>query len=409
MSAHRPAAHRVATVALVAAALVTPALVRGQSPTPTVPATPSGAPVAAPSAGPTTAPSLAPAPVGSIVPGRSGMPGASPSASVPVDLGPPGSGGAPQGWVTGVCTAWARLDEVQSIVAQLGQAALAGDSQAMAYAAIEAGLLANQALTALDGLGDRWNPGVSLAGFLNATAFSLVDLGVALAEADPSDPDALRNAMGSAIGAYDGWARVGEEVQLLHDTTGFDCTGVPVPSAAPMPDASAAAPTPGRSPGGDPELESRFPKQVEGIDITPTSRAGADLLASSDPEDLQSAQRLKDLTDFLAASGHSIDDVSVAFAYIPTDDGLGASITALRVKGGSAADLLEGLIPLITVDYPEPVRDTVTVAGRQLVRISNGPYDPAGVYEVLVPSGDTLFAVSAADQMLTDIVAALPA
>ncbi len=100
--------------------------------------------------------------------------------------------------------------------------------------------------------------------------------------------------------------------------------------------------------------------------------------------------------------------MSLAFAYVPTDDGLGASITAFRVKGADAAAMLQGLIPLVTIDYADPRQDTVTVGGTTYARVTDGPYDPSGVFEVLIPRGDTIWAVSASDTVLAEIVGKLP-
>ena len=232
-----------------------------------------------------------------------------------------------------------------------------------------------------------------------------MDVGVALAQTDLADPDALRTGLGNSIAALDGWSRVTDEMALLQDRTGFDCIGVPIASPEPPPSAAPATPEP--SFVGDAELLSRFPKEIDGAPITPSSRTGAELLATSDPNDTKGQQSLTDLTDYLEANGYSIDDVSLAFAYGPTQDGTGASITAFRVRGGDAAALLEGLIPLVTIDYKAVQQETVTVAGRQLTRVSDGPYQPNGIYEVLLPVGDTVWAISAVDPVLTQIVSAL--
>lgn len=336
------------------------------------------------------APSAAPAPAG---------PSAGPSsgADLPPDV-----------WAIAVCTARDRVSEVPDILAALGQSALAGDADGVSLAAITAGLAGDAALRALEGLPEAWVPGAAFGGYLSAMGFALVDLGVALAETGLSDLDSLRVALGNAIAAYDAWRQVELAETALRETTGFDCAGVPVPSPEPV--SSPEPPTPAPSIVGDVELMDRFPEEIAGVPVEVQSRTGPELIATQDPNDEIGLARLEDLKAFLAASGHTIDDISLAFAYVPTDDGFGASITAFRVQGGDAAALLEGLIPLITIDFPdEVVQETVTIAGRDLVRVSSGPYDPGGVYEVLVPSGDTVWAISAADPVLTEIVQAFPA
>lgn len=315
-------------------------------------------------------------------------------------------GDPPDAWAIGVCTAIDRMSDAPPALVAMGQSALAADTEGVAVAAITAGLLGDAGLRALEGVGESWSPGAALAGYLSATGFALVDVGVALAETDLFDPEALRTALGNTIAAFDGWSRVQEELVIVRDTTGFDCAGVPVPSPEPPPSQVPATLEP--SFAGDADLESRFPTEIAGQAVTPASRTGAELLATTDPADTQGQERLADLTAFLAANGHAIEDISLAFAFVPTEDGIGASITAFRVQGGDAAALLEGLIPLVTIDYTDLQRDTVTVDGRDLIRVSDGPYDPTGIYEILVPSGDTVWAVSATDPVLSEIVAAFP-
>ncbi len=363
----RTATRRAAIAALVLATVALPSLAGAQSPAPSLPASP----------------------------GPSAAPGPSVDPSVP-----------PEGWAVAVCIAHARIEDAQPAIVAMGQSSLAGDAEGVAVAAITAGLLGDDALRALEAVTEAWAPGTAYAGYLSATGFALVDVGVALAETDLFDPDALRTALGNTIAAYDGWTRANQESAALEAATGFDCADVPLPSPTPAPSEPPITPEP--SFAGDADLESRFPAEIAGQPVEPDSRTGAELFATTDPDDADGLLRLQELIDFLAANGHTIEDVSLAFAFVPTDDGIGASITAFRVAGADAAALLEGLIPIITVDYLDPQRETVSVGGRDLVRISDGAYDPTGIYEILVPSGDTVWAVSAAAPVLTEIVAAFP-
>lgn len=332
----------------------------------------------------------------------------SPGPSAAPSVGPSlGSDLPPDAWAVAVCTARDRVGDVPDILAALGQSALAGDSDGVAVAAITAGLAGDAALRALEDLPEAWMPGAALGGYLSAMGFALVDLGVALAETGLGDAESLRVALGNAIAAYDSWRQVELAETALREATGFDCTGVPIPSPEPLGSPEPATPAP--SIVGDVELMDRFPAEIAGVPVEPESRTGPELIATQDPNDAIGLARLQDLEAFLAANGHAIEDISLAFAFVPTDDGFGASITAFRVRDGDATALLEGLIPLITIDFPEEVvQEAVTIGGRELVRVSSGPYDPGGIYEVLVPSGDTVWAVSAADPVLTEIVQALP-
>ena len=100
-------------------------------------------------------------------------------------------------------------------------------------------------------------------------------------------------------------------------------------------------------------------------------------------------------------------DISVGFADVIGEAGPASTITALRVRGATIADVADRLMGVLTVDYLDPRIDTVTVAGRTLTRISDGPYDPEGISEVLLPIGDTLWSISAREPTLTEIVAAI--
>jgi hypothetical protein len=349
---------------------------------------------------------LALAPAGTLA--QSPAPAATPAQAGPSAAPSTGTDLPPDAWALAVCTARDRVKEVPDILAALGQSALAGDEDGVSLAAITAGLAGDAALRALEGLPEAWMPGAALGGYLSAMGFALVDIGVALAETGLSDLESLRIALGNSIAAYDSWRQVELAETALRETTGFDCAAVPVPSPEPFGSPEPATPAP--SIVGDVELMDRFPAEIGGVAVEVESRTGPELIATQDPNDEIGLARLDDLEAFLAANGHTIEDISLAFAFVPTDDGFGVSITAFRVKGGDAAALLEGLIPLITIDFPdEVVQETVTIAGRELVRVSSGPYDPSGVYEVLVPSGDTVWAVSAADPVLTEIVQAFPA
>ena len=99
--------------------------------------------------------------------------------------------------------------------------------------------------------------------------------------------------------------------------------------------------------------------------------------------------------------------IVTAFAFVPQGEGI-VSITAYRVRDTDVAALQDGLLPLITLSYADVQQEAVTIGGRQLTRISQGPYDPAGILDVLVPSGDTLWAISATGETLDQLVAAFP-
>jgi len=80
----------------------------------------------------------------------------------------------------------------------------------------------------------------------------------------------------------------------------------------------------------------------------------------------------------------------------------------IPVPTSSVSDLSNSNSVRTNIDFQDVVTEAVTVAGRELTRVSDGAYDPGGIYEILVPSGDTVWAVSATDPVLPEIVQAFP-
>lgn len=148
---------------------------------------------------------------------------------------------------------------------------------------------------------------------------------------------------------------------------------------------------------GDPELAALFPAQLGGEDLEVQTVKGQELVdMNGDPE------TLAPLIDALAAMGKTIDDVSVGFGF----SGAGA-LTAIRIAGADARSALEGLLPVILTDVVEPVQETVDIAGKQVIKVSDGADAEAPAQHVYA-SGEVIWLVAADEPALSEVFATLP-
>ncbi|MFO1540399.1 MAG: hypothetical protein ACKOTZ_08125 [Chloroflexota bacterium] len=307
-------------------------------------------------------------------------------------------------WTTGVCRAIVLLDAGRERVVGLGHAAGQGDTAALTLAADEAAVIGDAALAELDAITRDWIPGRPLIGALADSAFALVDLGVGMAQADPDDAETARRGLAAAVRALTGFSAAQDALALLPAAAIPDCAGVTLPAiltpadASPLPDADA-----------DPVLAAAFPATIDGIALDAATVTGPALVRRTDADDPGGQRRITLLEELLARRGLDLPALSVGFALLVPPDGPGATITAFRVAGADAADLQAELAEVLTVDYLEPLTDEVEVAGRTLLRVSDGPFDPEGVHEVLLPAGGILWAISAPEPLLGSIVATLAA
>jgi hypothetical protein len=116
----------------------------------------------------------------------------------------------------------------------------------------------------------------------------------------------------------------------------------------------------------------------------------------SDPEQLARVE------EALAGYGRSLDDVSLAFGFSPA-----AQISAIRIAGVDASAILESFLPLLLQDAEDPVREPVEVAGKQVIRITEGGDDSADA-QYIHASGDVIWQVVADEPALTEAFTALP-
>ncbi|GEM_PF-4337785 len=313
--------------------------------------------------------------------------------------------GPDPGWIEGACQGLVLLDAGAERVTTLGYAAGQEDLVTLAAQADEAATIGDAALATLDAIPGDWPPGRPLIAALADGSFALVDLGVGLSQADMEDAETLRAGLAAAIRVLVARDAAQIAFRALPEDVAAACASVPLP-----PILAPADPLPSPSPEPtDPVLAAAFPATIDGALVEASTITGPGILSRTDAEDLSGQERIALLEALLTERGLPLDALSVGFALVVPPEGAGATITAIRIAGEDAETFVDAASDVLSVDYFEPIREQVTVGGRTLTRISDGPWDPEGVFEVLLPAGDIVWSVSAADPLLARIVETLAA
>ena len=170
--------------------------------------------------------------------------------------------------------------------------------------------------------------------------------------------------------------------------------------AAALPFAPSAAAQEDGRPAGFPASLGGQPLEVQTFD-------GPGWLARVDPATEDGARVAERTQALVEAGGGSIEDLTVATALHEPSPGNHAAITAVRLPGAAAADLVMPAIGLLLGDIADPALRLRNVAGRDILRVTDaavpGTY-PRTVYAAM----DTVWVVEAEGGPLTEILAALP-
>jgi hypothetical protein len=166
-----------------------------------------------------------------------------------------------------------------------------------------------------------------------------------------------------------------------------DPSGSPLPTQEPVPSQLALQ--------GAPELEALVPAQIGGADMTIQSMSGNDLL--------QGGSVPAEFTAALSAVGKTMDDVSVAIAYVGTTAETYASITAFQVKGTDMSALKSALLPILFQGQYADAETAQQVAGKDVTFANVG-----GTVVYFYPHDDILWLVTALEPALTEIFQKLP-
>jgi hypothetical protein len=171
---------------------------------------------------------------------------------------------------------------------------------------------------------------------------------------------------------------------------------------------------------GDPVLQALFPDAVGDAPMEVEVFSGSDILAGADTEDPEAQAMIADLQALLSAHGKTFDDVSIAEGYFETEDAAVGDVIATRVAGTDITDFEDELIAY-WLPYEDPQRTPMTIAGREVTAVTDGPPatgspDPsADPFALPLPpsyvyaAGDVLFIVSADEPELSQLLELLPA
>jgi hypothetical protein len=140
------------------------------------------------------------------------------------------------------------------------------------------------------------------------------------------------------------------------------------------------------------ELVALFPAELGGERLDVTGQTGAEFLLQI-PRDQHPR-----VEEALATQGRTLDDLAAASAAL---DG-GGNLSALRVRGAAASDMVD---PLLRAIFPVEFTLTPnTVSGRSVQTMSLGTANPVHFY----PSGDIVWVLAMEETLATEALGMLP-
>lgn len=151
------------------------------------------------------------------------------------------------------------------------------------------------------------------------------------------------------------------------------------------------------------DLASSFPPEVGGAPVEAEPRDWEWLMGGWDQAPAGRAA-IEALESLLTAHGSSPEALEVATGWAMGDEG-DVDITAYRVTGVSADELLEGLTPRLELDYEDPQVDVADVAGRRLTTIAEVGSDPGDWSTVFIlAAGEVLWAIRGSSELRDQLI-----
>lgn len=180
-----------------------------------------------------------------------------------------------------------------------------------------------------------------------------------------------------------------------------------VPSVAQSPSPGAATEPPAGNPS-EGDLAGQFPATLGGRDLQVTIDDGTEWMARFDTAGPDGAIVIERTKALLASVEGTVDDLTIATALHVPDEGEVATISALRVRGAEAHQIVDGAIGLMLGDVAVPALEVRISGGRDVLKVRDAEM-PGAYPRTLVPVGDTLWIVQAEPPLLDEILSVLPA
>jgi hypothetical protein len=189
------------------------------------------------------------------------------------------------------------------------------------------------------------------------------------------------------------------------DQTASSPTEAPTPTVEPTPEVTPEPEPTDTDPDalpsfdldGDPELAARFPSTVGGQPLIVQSFRGDMFLSMGVDESFQ---------EFLDATGAELEDVSVAFGGMATEDDF-LNVAAFRVLGVSQDRLEQEFLGAAEEDLSDEL-ERATIGGKQVWAASfmDGELGSMGIY--VYTKDDTVYWMTGPEDLVAEILEALP-
>ena len=165
--------------------------------------------------------------------------------------------------------------------------------------------------------------------------------------------------------------------------------------------------------GGEPAftvdqgLLGQFPTTAAGVDLQPLAMNGADLDLLLVPTNTDVSNAYQPFLALGSGTSTGIAGLGLVSAPVVTADG-SAMLTAARMAGVPTADLAAALTPLFTNQVRDPRSRSVTIGGRTVTRISDGPYTTGDPATFMYRHAGVVWFVAGTQPLVDTILEALP-
>ncbi len=184
---------------------------------------------------------------------------------------------------------------------------------------------------------------------------------------------------------------------------GLDLSQVPGGGGpiAPVPPGGPAAFT------ADPKLVGLFPLEVAGISLQPLAMNGADLDLLLVPTNTDVSNAYLPFISLGSDTSLGVAGLGLVSAPVVSPAG-SAMLTAARMDGMSSSELATAITPLFTNQYRDPRTRSVTIGGKTVSRVSDGPYTVGDPATFIYRKSGVVWMVAGAQPLVDEVLATLP-